>query len=69
MKLKNKMLQEENAELQSRLNTANKQVNRKLILKYRELKDKIQHDTAVKVGLVCMYNMAIYNVIATWYLI
>ena len=54
MKLKIKMLQEENAELQSRLNTANKLVDRKLILKYRELKDKIQHDTTVKVGLVCI---------------
>ena len=48
------MLQEENDDLQSKLNTVNKQVNRRLMIKYRELKDKIQDDTAVKVDLLCI---------------
>ena len=45
------MLQEEIAELQSRLDIASKPVNRILVKKYQELKDKI-HDTAIKFASV-----------------
>ena len=44
------MFQEGASELQSRLDTANKQVNKK----YQELKDKEQHDTPTKDDLVCI---------------
>ena len=44
------MLQEKASELQSMLDTANKQVN----TKYQELKDKEQHDTPAKDDLVCI---------------
>ena len=48
------MLQEETSELQSRLVIANKQVNKTLVKKYQELKDKEQHDTPTKDDLVCI---------------
>ena len=50
------MLQQENAELQSELDTANKLLNRDtrlLVKKYQELKDK-KHDATVKFDLVCI---------------
>ena len=48
------MLQEEIAELQSKLHIANKEVNNYKILvkKFMELQDRKQHDTA-KADLVC----------------
>lgn len=48
------MLQQENAELQSKLEIENEGVDKQKILlkKYRELKDGKQHDTAE----VCNYN-------------
>ena len=51
LKVENKMLQEEIAELQSRLNIAEREGNNKvLVKKYLELKDKVQHDeTTIKV--------------------
>ena len=56
MKLENNMLKEVVAELQSKLDIANsvKVEYRKLVEKYQELKDKVQHDTAVKDDLVCV---------------
>ena len=48
------MLKQQIAELQSRLDTANMQVNYRLVKRYRELKDKVQHDSAVKDDLVCL---------------
>ena len=53
MKLKYNVLQQENDELQSKLDMANKEVNDYKIFakKSRELKDRKQHDTAK----VCMY--------------
>ena len=55
MKLENNMLKEEVAELKSKLDTSNMQVEyKKLIKRYQELEDKVQHDTAVKDDLVCI---------------
>ena len=57
MKLKNKMLQQNNDELQSSLDTGNKQLNKTLVKKYRELKDEKQPDTTVKDAVVCTYRI------------
>ena len=48
MKVKYNVLQQENAELHSELDIANKEVNNlKILVKQsRELKDRKQHDTA-----------------------
>ena len=59
VKLENKMLQEKTSELQSRLDTANKQVN----TKYKELKDKEQHNTPAKDDLVCTYMWNYYTIV------
>ena len=45
MKLKYNLLYEENTELKSQLDTTQKHSNKKLVEKYRELKDKEKHDT------------------------
>jgi len=53
------LLQEENSELQSQLDVLQKQLEnsevekRKYISKYRELKDKKRHDTAIQTDVVC----------------
>ena len=53
MKLENNMLKEEVAELKSKLDIANMQVEyKKLVKRCQEL--KVQHDTAVKDDLVCV---------------
>lgn len=48
------MLEDETSELQSRLDITNKQVNKTLVKKYQELKNKEQHDTPTKDDLVCI---------------
>ena len=55
MKVKYNVLQQENAELHSELDVANKEVNKyKILVKQsRELKDRKQHDTAK----VCSCNI------------
>ena len=49
------MLQQKNDELQSSLDTGNKQLNKTLVKKYRELKDEKQPDTTVKDDMVCTH--------------
>ena len=56
MKIKYNLLYEENAELKSQVDILHKQLNekRKLVEKYRELKDKKEDDTDILTGLVCI---------------
>ena len=58
MKLNHNLLHEENVELQSQLNILNKKLEqlqvekKRLFKKYREMKDKTQHDIAIQTDLV-----------------
>ena len=55
MKLRNNMLQQENDELRSQLDTANKLLNTRLLVKkFQELKDKKHDSTTVKFDWVCI---------------
>ena len=55
MKIKCNLLYEENAKLKSQVDILHKQLkeNRKLVEKYRELKDKKQDDADIPTYLVC----------------
>ena len=53
MKIKCKLLQEENGELKSQLDTMHKQSNRKLVEKYRDLAEKVTDKEQQDTDLVC----------------
>ena len=61
MKLKNTSLQQDNDDLQSRLDTEKKKPLefKALVKKYQGLKDEKQPDTTVKDDLVCTYRIIV----------
>ena len=64
MKLRNNMLQQENDELRSQLDTANKLLSRDtrlLVKKYQELKDKKHDSTTVEFDWVCIMLLHLLN--------
>ena len=66
MKIKYNLLYEENAELRSQVDILHKQLkeNRKLVEKYRALKDKKQDDSDIPTDLVCtMYIFSNYRIL------
>ena len=66
MKINCNVLWQENAELQTELETANKRVDdhKILVKKYRELKDKQRYDTAE----VCKYKTVLHSSLANTYM-
>ena len=57
--MKNKILQQQTSELQTRLDTANRQVNRTLVKEDQEPENRKQHDVPFNEDLVCTYTITV----------